>query len=288
MRWVSRRPLLAIALTLLPAAAPVASAAVATGVVAFLCSRASSSGGRSGARRFGSSNQQKCGAKPRDIRSRSGPGRQLGELFASSSPSAEREEAERLKEQAEKLRTEIDGFQQEKRRLEEEENRKAESERAERQRVRDRFSAVVPILKPDGTTVEERVEFPPFRKNENEEGKEEASFITVCESSLPLGIILGESEEYAGAVSVDEVAEGSNGAAAGVQVRDILRAFSACKMYMEQPAWNLIGGGIGRPKLFRLMYLVDGKPFEEVMEAIASNRMDPESRPVLLVLERKS
>ena len=30
----------------------------------------------------------------------------------------------------------------------------------------------------------------------------------------------------------------------------------------------------------------DGRPFEEVMEAVSSNRMDPEGRPVWLVLER--
>ena len=37
----------------------------------------------------------------------------------------------------------------------------------------------------------------------------------------------------------------------------------------------------------RFMYSVDNRPFEEVMEAIGSNRMDPEARPVLIVVERK-
>jgi hypothetical protein len=35
------------------------------------------------------------------------------------------------------------------------------------------------------------------------------------------------------------------------------------------------------------MSQADGRPFEEVMEAVASNRQDPEERPVLFVIERK-
>ena len=35
-----------------------------------------------------------------------------------------------------------------------------------------------------------------------------------------------------------------------------------------------------------MMFSTDNKPFEEVMDAIASNAMDPESREVWLVVER--
>jgi hypothetical protein len=41
------------------------------------------------------------------------------------------------------------------------------------------------------------------------------------------------------------------------------------------------------PKTKRFVYSVDGRPFEEVMDAVGSNRMDPEERPVILVVERQ-
>jgi len=55
---------------------------------------------------------------------------------------------------------------------------------------------------------------------------------------------------------------------------------------MEMPTWQVMAGGIGRPKTSRMMFSTDGKPFEEVMEALVSNKMDPKGRPVWLVLER--
>jgi hypothetical protein len=56
---------------------------------------------------------------------------------------------------------------------------------------------------------------------------------------------------------------------------------------MEQPTWQLIVGGIGRPKTMRFIFSTDFKPFEQVMNALASNRMDPDERPVILVVERE-
>ena len=86
--------------------------------------------------------------------------------------------------------------------------------------------------------------------------------------------------------TIDAVAEGGNGEQAGVKVGDLLRACTACQMTMEQPTWQLLAGGIGRPKTTRMMFSTDGKAFEEVMDAVASNAMDPESRNVWLVVER--
>ena len=80
--------------------------------------------------------------------------------------------------------------------------------------------------------------------------------------------------------------EGSNGNTAGVKDGDLLRACSACQMTMETPTWQLLAGGVGQPKTKRFMYATDGRPFEEVMDAVASNRMDPDGRDVWLVLER--
>ena len=59
-------------------------------------------------------------------------------------------------------------------------------------------------------------------------------------------------------------------------------------MTMERPTWQLVMGGIGQPKTTRMMYSTDYRPFEEVMEAIASNRMDSMDRDVWIVLEVKN
>ena len=109
----------------------------------------------------------------------------------------------------------------------------------------------------------------------------------MCTASVPLGLVLGESEDIVGAVCVDEVAEGSNGEASGVKAGDLLRACTACQMVMDTPTWQILAGGIGVPKTKRFMYSVDARPFEEVLDAVSSNRMDPEERPAVLVLERR-
>jgi len=191
------------------------------------------------------------------------------------------EDAEKLRRKASQLRDEIASFEQQKASAAQQSLRQKEEEQAAAEARRKRYSAVVPILKPDGKTVAERCEFSPRWKEEG------ASFITVMESELPLGIILGESDLFPGTVSVDQVRQGSNGEAAGVKTGDLLRACTACRIEMTQPTWQLIVGGIGQPKTVRFMYSVDKRPFEEVMDAIASNRMDPEKRPILLVIERR-
>jgi len=200
------------------------------------------------------------------------------------SKSSDPEDVQRLKETAEQLRLEVSQFEQAKQEQERQEQAIIDQELAERQALRQTYAATVPILKPDGTTVEEQVDFPPYHPKE----PTPQSYITVMEADLPLGVILGESDDFPGAVSVDEVAPESNGAQAGLQVGDLIRACTACRMQMEQPAWQLMAGGIGRPKLFRFMYSIDNQVFEETMEAIASNRLDPSGRPVLLVVERKN
>ena len=188
--------------------------------------------------------------------------------------------ARELREQADKLRKQVASFEQEKEQAAKAERELLEKSRQEKQVVRNRYSAKVPIMKGDGSTVVERVDFPP-------RWPEGTSLIWTCEASLPLGIILGESEAIRGLTVVDEVVEGSNGALAGVRVGDIVRACTACRAIMKAPTWQILAGGIGMPETCRFMYNIDGRPFEEVMQAIGSNRMDPEQRPVLLVLERQ-
>lgn len=191
--------------------------------------------------------------------------------------------ARSLKEKAEKLRRDVLELEQSKAQVGYEKLRRESEERRRQQEVRARYSAFLPILKPDGRTVDEQIQFPPYYENES-------SFIITCQARLPLGLVLGESESFAGAIVVDEVAAQSSGAQAGVQVGDIVRAFTACKMQMEQPAWQLIAGGIGRPKMFRYIHPVGVDKrvsFDMHLEALMSNRLDSEQRPVILVLERK-
>jgi hypothetical protein len=140
-------------------------------------------------------------------------------------------EAERLREQARKLRKEIEEFESQKEAMEQTEREKMQAELDSRKAVIERYSVVVPILKPDGTTVEEKIQFPP-RLEELSEGASGSSTILLCEAALPLGILLGEHETLVGMTEVDEVAPGSNGEKAGIQEGDLLRACTACKMEM--------------------------------------------------------
>jgi hypothetical protein len=193
-------------------------------------------------------------------------------LFASN-------DAQKLREEAERLRQEISSFEKQKETAAQEERSKLEAETCTKQALRETYSAIVPILKPDGSSANERCDFQlKFAEN---------SFITTCEASLPLGIVLGESELFPGTVTVDEVADGSNGDLAGIRVGDLVRATTACRMEMVLATWQVIAGGIGIPKTKRFMYSVDNRPFEEVMDALGSNRLDPENRPAFLVIERQ-
>jgi hypothetical protein len=195
------------------------------------------------------------------------------------------EEAEYLLRKARKLREEVQEFERFK---QSEENLRLESEEAiakERQELRNRYSAEVPILKPDGSVIMERCDFPPRMKGEDSKNNVLSRIITV-QANLPLGIVLGQDESLPGITVVDEVAENSNGMQAGIKVGDVLRACTACQVSMDMPTWQLMAGGIGRPKTTRMMFSLDGKRFEEVMNALASNNIDPQKRPTWLVLER--
>jgi hypothetical protein len=139
-------------------------------------------------------------------------------------------EAERLRNEARKLREEIEAFEKQKADMEQQEADMVRIELERRQALFDKYSVIVPILKPDGTTVEEKIQFPP--RLEELSGKKGSSSILLCEAALPLGILLGEHETLEGMTEVDEVAPGSNGEMAGIQEGDLLRACTACKMEM--------------------------------------------------------
>jgi hypothetical protein len=223
---------------------------------------------------------------------------------------------EYLKNQAEQLRNEIAQFEEEKRRNNALYEQQQNDILKEQQQLQERYSVMVPILKPDGTTVVERCTFTPVYKDGT-------TYITTIESDLPLGIIIGETmtgttneidndgtstststtttDNNKVYITIDEVSPNSNGAIHGLRPGDIIHACTACKVDMELPTWQLLLGGIGRPKTNRYMYSV-GQPnnndgtlvirrqsslLEQTMNAIASNRLDPEQRPILLVIERR-
>jgi len=204
-----------------------------------------------------------------------------------SSKSSSESTANSLREKADQLRREVTQFEDSKREKERSEQL-ARDEIIEKKRdERLRYSVVIPILKGDGSTEMERVDFRP-RMTSMTDGTASSfpSIIIAVEAALPLGIILGEDEALPGAIRIDEVIQDGNGAAAGVRVGDLLRACTACQVTMEMPTWQIMAGGIGRPKTNRMMFSTDGRPFEEVMEAVGSNRIDPGERPAWLVLER--
>lgn len=137
---------------------------------------------------------------------------------------------------------------------------------------------VLPMSKPDWTVVDEEVEFKPLVDGD----------LVRLDVDVPCGLLLEENDGY---IVVAEVGDGSNAQKAGIEAGDVLRATSAVRMQMEMPTWQLIGGGIGRPRYFRFIFGCDlrtppKRTFEEVLAAVASNRDDPQSRPALLVLER--
>jgi len=183
---------------------------------------------------------------------------------------------------AEKLREEAAIF----------ENDKAETaaavkaQRDERARENDlyqqKWTVNLPILKQDGRTIDEDVPFKPLLSDGNN------STLLRCEVPLPMGVILGESTVNNRLfTTVDEIADDSP--AVGIlQIGDILRATTATQRQMATPTWQLLVGGIGQPKTVRFMFATDStrSNFGEVMDAVKSNRDDPQGRPAVLVVER--
>lgn len=197
-------------------------------------------------------------------------------------PNSVEDEAQTLREKAEQLRREVASFEDSKREVKQKMEEQQQADFRGKEELRMRYSAEVPILKGDGSVEMERCDFAPRLKSED--GR--LSRIVAVQANLPLGLILGQSKEMPGLTTVDDIAEGSNGELMGIKVGDLLRACTACQMTMEMPTWQLIGGGIGRPKTTRMMFSTDGKEFEEVMGALITNSMDPQGRPAWLVVER--
>ncbi|KAL7472479.1 hypothetical protein ACHAXS_012827 [Conticribra weissflogii] len=212
-----------------------------------------------------------------------------------STSNDENNETKKLLEKAQQLREEVSSLESFKAQAQERLEKKQEAERQRdleeqkrKEEIRMRYSAVVPILKDMGEEEMERVDFPPRIAG----GK---SRILTVQSPLPLGILLGSTNKEtldninpmtSTITTIDEITPTSNAYIAGARQNDIVRAVTACQITMTTPTWQLLAGGIGQPKTKRFIYGVDGRPLEEVMDAVGSNRMDVEGRDVWLVLER--
>ena len=58
-------------------------------------------------------------------------------------------------------------------------------------------------------------------------------------------------------------------------------------MQMSYPTWQLMMGGVGQPKMQKILFGAQGEPFEKVMAAIGSNAREQQGNgQVVLVLER--
>ena len=104
---------------------------------------------------------------------------------------------------------------------------------------------------------------------------------------LPLGLLL--EEEAPNVVRVIELLDGGSASAGGVRVGDALRGMTAVTMGMSYPTWQLMLGGVGTPKLQKMLIPVDAKlPFEQVMAALGSNAREAQGNgQVILLLERR-
>ena len=79
----------------------------------------------------------------------------------SKKESNEMDAIQKLKEEAQKIRSEINAFEQKKKDVVEKELKEVEQMKQEKQTIRDRYAVNVPILKGNGETVMEKVDFPP-------------------------------------------------------------------------------------------------------------------------------
>jgi hypothetical protein len=101
---------------------------------------------------------------------------------------------------------------------------------------------------------------------------------------FPLGLVLENIDDE---VVVTDVSEGSAAAAAKVNVGDVVRATSAVTMQMTYPTMNILFGGVGRPRLVKILLPTLKVPFHKVMDAVRSNSpAQGGDGSIIMVLER--
>eukprot|EP00775_Hariotina_reticulata_P001468 gene1468-1810_t len=81
--------------------------------------------------------------------------------------------------------------------------------------------------------------------------------------------------------------QGGAAAAAGCRLGDVVRATTAMTMQMTYPTMNLMFGGVGRPKLAKVLLPTSKVPFAKVMDAVRSNSVPVGGDgQIVLVVER--
>ena len=133
--------------------------------------------------------------------------------------------------------------------------------------------------------------FPWFRPVEDSPAhwrREQWSIMFQKRLELPLGIVLEEGDD--GRVVVVELAPDGNGARAGVREGDLLRACSAVRtVLINEPGAGFLNTAFPeaskQPKRRVVLAPCDKQPFDDVMDAVLSNREAPEL-PAVLLFER--
>jgi hypothetical protein len=148
------------------------------------------------------------------------------------------------------------------------------------------------VVPPDGSIIPR--EFVPFH------GKliDPHSILITLESYLPLDVAFTENEED-GILLAAIVFDYGHGYRAGIRWKDRLRAVSATKL---APPTSMVGragdatDAVAQQQttttttttktIQRFLYSCDGKHLEDVLAAIESNALDPDRRPILIIVER--
>ena len=107
--------------------------------------------------------------------------------------------------------------------------------------------------------------------------KDDQCSLAPVEASLPLGMVIEESENLPGRFEISEVREGSNAEKAGVKVGDILRAVTAQKKDAMAAAegniaFNAVAGATTAGVVVKkALFNADRQSFEAVMNALGTN-----------------
>lgn len=114
---------------------------------------------------------------------------------------------------------------------------------------------------------------------------DDQSALTVLKCPMPLGMVVNELKSpegrKKGIFEILEVEEGSNAEKAGIRVGDAFRACNATVQKQVRDATAFIEADTQRTKA---LFVADGKPFDTLMGAIATNAGEGS---ITMVLERR-
>ena len=133
-------------------------------------------------------------------------------------------------------------------------------------------------------------EYKPLSETMQPSWRDDTSGVSSVVVACPYGMVLEESATLPGKMEVVELVEGSNAAAAGVAVGDVLRGTTAMAMNIQEASEEDFGFSIGLTEGSRQRAFLptDRKRFDLVMAALKSNALDNGGPgEACLVFERK-